>query len=166
MNQTVVLAVLALTWGCAQRSTPADASGNRAEGRYRVGDPGEGWRAQRPGGADKAWFHPQLGAAIYTDSNCGRRYVDDRLPQLAKHLTHGIVTDGPLSELDGTLDGRASLTSTFDGRLDGVEIKLGVVVTKKHQCTYDLLLVSPPDVFDNAWTAFESVVQGFAVRRP
>jgi len=149
--------------GCRKDPTGAgDAA--RSEGRYDVASPGEGWVAQRPGGADKAWFHPDLGAAIYTDSNCGSRFEDSPLADLATHLTYGIARGAPTREERLELDGREALLRVHDGALDGVAVTVGAIVTKKHRCTYDMLFISAPASFEAGWPAFVGLSTGFRVR--
>jgi hypothetical protein len=164
MKRRTLLLIPVLALGCGKDPAKADArSTGRAEGRYDLGTPGEGWTSQRPGGADKAWFHPTHGAAIYTDSNCGSRYEDSPLSDLVNHLTYGIARGGPVSEDTLKLDERDALIRVYDGALDGVPVKVGALVTKKHRCTYDMLYIAPPATFDTGWPSFVTVAQGFRV---
>lgn len=155
----LLVGLLALP-ACASRHRKA----SRLEGHYDTGSPGDAWEKVDPGGADYAWFSPDLAATIYADSNCGSRYDDRALDALADSVAFGMVMDEPLSQEARTIDGRDGLVRTADGTLDGVAFRLGVVVLKKDQCVYDLLLVSPRSRFDQAWDGFESVLAGFATR--
>ena len=160
-----VLPTCTLMLGCAKDPTAADTrSTGRAEGHYDVVPPGEGWVSQRPGGADKAWFHTTIGATIYTDSNCGARFEDSALTDLSTHLTYGIARGAPVTEERLVLDDREALMRVYEGALDGVAVNVGVLVTKKHRCTYDMLLISPPHGFDATWPDFVRVATGFRVR--
>ena len=164
MTARLLFLVHAMGVGCAKAPAAADGDrSSRAEGRYALGDPGEGWKPQRPGGADKAWFHADHAAAIYADSNCGRRYEDSSLSDLLTHLTYGISRGDALSEETLQLDGRAALMRVHAGSLDGVAIKVGALVTKKHRCNYDMLFIAPPSTFDVGWPGFVEVVRGFSV---
>ncbi len=132
---------------------------------YSVGNPGEGWKAQSPGSADHAWYHPEIFGTIYTSANCGKRYEDGRLEDLATHLTFGIASGLPTRDEMLRLDNRDALVRIWDGNIDGVAVKVGAVVTKKNDCLYDLLYFAPPTTFDAGWPAFRNVVDGFQARR-
>ena len=149
---------LALGCGPKKKNTPKKA-------RYTVGSPGDTWRAQSPGSADQSWFHPKRASVIYTSANCGKRYEDGRLEDLSTHLTFGIASGEPLREEHTRLDSREALIRVYDGQLDGIAVRLGAVVTKKHDCLYDLLYIAPPVHFDVGWSDFVQVVEGFGVTR-
>lgn len=144
---------------------PACASSRQArrlEGRYQVGEPGDTWSRVRSGGADKAWFHEGLSATIYADSNCATRFDDRPLDKLAQSVVYGIATSpSALRSESRTIDGRDSHLRVVDGRVDGVVVRVGVAVLKKHECVYDLLYLAPPTTFDSGWDAFEQVLAGF-----
>jgi len=133
--------------------------------RYTVGSPGDGWQAQPAGSADQSWYHPKRSAVIYTSANCGDRYEDGRLADLSTHLTFGIAHGSPLRDETTHLDSREALIRVYDGQLDGVAVRVGAVVTKKHDCLYDMLYIAPPSTFDGGWTDFVQVIEGFAVSR-
>lgn len=145
-------------WGCAHRKA------QRMEGRYALGTPGSDWERMKPGDADRAWFARGLSASIYADSNCASRYEDGKLDDLLTHLTFGVAEGEPTHEEELVLDGRIALVRTWSGSLDGLQVRVGAMVTKKHQCIYDVLYVAPPATFDTGWDAFLSVVHGFGTR--
>lgn len=155
------LLLLAALIGCGPKSS---RTATRAEGRYSVTKPTGDWSRVNPGGADKAWFHSDLGATIYFDSNCMARFDDGRLPDLITHLTFGLAQNEPIREESMTLDGRAALLRVYDGALDGVPVRVGAVVTKKDRCLYDGLYIAAPKNFEEGWGAFVEVVSGFKTR--
>lgn len=159
MKRFVALAVSALLLSaCAPKKRQA----RKAEGNYDIGAPGAGWEAVKPGGADFAWFHSELGASIYTDSNCLVRFDDSPLSRLTDGMVFGVAEGEPLRDEERSIDGRAGLLRAWDGRLDGVPVRIGVAVLKKDRCVYDLTLLAPPDGFAAGWDAFERVLAGFA----
>lgn len=139
--------------------------GATKQARYTVGSPGEDWRAQAPGSADHSWYHPKSAAVIYTSANCGARYEDGRLEDLSTHLTFGIARGEPLREEQTRLDNRDALIRVHEGSLDGIAVRVGTAVTKKHDCLYDMIYIAPPTAFDDRWGAFVQVIEGFAVTR-
>lgn len=158
LSVALCLIVLPLV-GCAGRQA------SRLEGRYTLGDPGDGWRSVRPGGADFAWYNESLRATLYGDSNCAGRYEDGRLPDLAKHLTVGIADEEIVFEETHSLAGREAYTARRRGQLDGVAVEVGVTVLKKDACVYDMVLIAPPGApFEAAWSDFRGAVSDFETK--
>ena len=89
------------------------------EGRYLTGMPGDPWVEVNPGSADHAWFNQEQSAAIYTDSNCGRRYEDGSLDSLIDHVTRGIAQGEPSREINLQLADRDALVRAWSGVMDG-----------------------------------------------
>ncbi len=134
----------------------------KLEGQYATGLPAPSvWIRVDPGGADRAWYCGQLGAVIYTDSNCGVRFLDGRPDQLVDHLLWGFDEPVEISRETHTVDGRDAVMSVRSGRLDGIDVQVGVVVLKKSACTYDLVYLAPPQNFEAGWPAFQAVIDGF-----
>jgi hypothetical protein len=155
LSAAICLLALQLV-GCAGRQA------SRLEGRYTLGDPGDGWKSVRPGGADFAWYNESLRATLYGDSNCADRYEDGPLRDLAKHLTVGIADDELVFEETHSLAGREAYTARRRGQLDGVPVEVGVTVLKKDQCVYDMVLIAPPGApFEAAWSDFRGAVGDF-----
>ena len=146
--------VLLLALACGGRGS------RRLEGRYDLGDPGAGWVTVQPGGADRAWRNEALAATLYADSSCGERFDDAALPRLHASLTAG-VAGAVVREEPRTVDGREALLRIQDGRLDGVDVRVGVLVLKKDACLYDLVYIAPPSSFDKGLPAFEALISAF-----
>ena len=146
---------------CGPKTSPEARKSNE---NYVVPAPVGDWSRVRPGGADKAWFNRNLSATIYFDSNCKERFEDGTLSALLTHLTFGMVQNDPLREDSMTLDGRDALLRVYDGKLDGVEVRVGAVVTKKNMCLYDGLYIAPPSRFEDGWGQFVEMVSGFRTR--
>ncbi len=156
------LALLVLAAGCMPASY---RQAKRLEGHYVTGDPGAGWHAVQPGGADKAWYNDSIRASIYTDSNCGTHYRELRLPDLALESLAGLRDTRTLTEADRTLDGRTALLRVTSGTLDGIPVTVANTVTNKDACTYDLNYIAPAAAFDAGFAAYQAVVDGFVATR-
>lgn len=151
-----------LVAGCMSRSA---RESQRLEGRYSLGEPGQGWKSVSAGGADYAFRNDDLSATLYTDSNCGARYEDSPLPKLAASAIFGVAEGEPSFQDTGKLDGRTFYSLRQRGTLDGVPVELGVLVVKKDQCVYDMVVIAPPDGrFEGAWEAFQATAAGFRTR--
>ncbi len=144
--------------GCMPASHRA---ARRLEGRYATGKPGSGWTSVAPSGADFAWFNESFGAMIYTDSNCGPRYAESKVEDLAAELLAGLRGVTGEREEYRDIGGREGVLRVHRGKLDGVEVRLGLAVVNRDACNYDFTLIANPDQFDAAWPAYEAVIDGF-----
>ena len=159
-RQLLLVAACAVATGCM----PAGWRQARLlEGKYTTGKPGSGWAAVEPGGADRAWNNTEIGATIYTDSNCGNRFREARVEDLATELTAGFqgVTDD--LEVKQAIGPREGVVRTHTARLDGVPVRLGVAVVNHDWCTYDFVLIAPMGQLDPVWPDFQAVLDGFRV---
>lgn len=134
------------------------------EGRYVLGAPGTGWDRVDPGGADHAWYSRGLAATIYADSNCGPRYTESIVENLATELLAGVRDVVTQRDEPMQLGGREGVLRVHAGRLDGVPITLAFGVVNKGACTYDFTYISPPGNFDAGWGAYAAVLDGFRTR--
>lgn len=105
-----------------------------------------------------------LGATIVTDALCGPKFDDAPLPRLAKELFQRLQERRITSEKAFTLDGRAALRMQGGGRMDGVPIRMDVVVMKKDFCLYDFVYFAPPATHGQGVGDFEGYVHGFRTR--
>lgn len=144
---------------CARKS---EREARKAEGSYELGDL-PGWeRTKDAGGADYAWVKPELGAAIFADSNCGPRYEDAKLEDLVEKQLAGLQDGDTVLSEALTLAERDALRTRHLGRLDGVPVELGTTVLKKHFCTYDIVLIAPRGApFEEAWGDYVTATDGF-----
>jgi hypothetical protein len=137
----------------------------KLEGRYTTGDPGSGWTIVEPGGADRAWSHRASGATIYSDSNCGNRFKEARVEDLATELVAGFQGATQDLEVKQQIGPREGVVRTHTARLDGVPVRLGVAVVNHDWCTYDFVLVAPIGELDNLWPSYQAVLDGFVIDR-
>lgn len=164
MKGSVALALVAsgLLTGCMPASWQA---ARQLEGKYRIGSPGAGWVSVAPGGADHAWLNEAAGASLYTDSNCGSRFREARVEDLATELTAGFRDTLQDLEITRTIGPREGIVRAHTGRLDGVPVRFGIAVVNHDWCTYDFVLIAPPGKLDELWPAYEAVLDGFAPGR-
>jgi hypothetical protein len=159
-SSAVLLALAALlTVGCTPRKARL---ARKLEGRYTTGAPDRAsWMWVDPGGADRAWFNGHLRASIYTDSNCGPRFLDGHPQLLLRHLMYGLDEATELRDEPYLVGGRQGRLCVQRGTLDGIEVQVGAVVFNRGACTYDMVYIAAPERFEQGWPTFEGVVQGF-----
>lgn len=156
MNRAAWLGLLLLA-GCLPASY---RQARRAEGHYGLVGPGEGWRPVAAGGADRAWYHQAFRASIYADSNCGPRFRDLRVEDLATEIVAGLQDLETLREEPLQIARRAALLRVTRGNLDGVTVQVGATVVNRAPCTYDFVVIAPPDRFEAAMVGYERVLAG------
>ncbi len=148
-----------LVGGCTPRKV---RQARKLEGRYHTGIPNPAvWASVDPGGADRAWYSEPLRASIYTDSNCGPRFLDSQPSLLLEHLMHGLEDHEEITNQPRQVARRTGRLCVRQGTLDGVPVRVGAVVFNRGACTYDLVYIAPPDGFTHGWDDFEAVVDGF-----
>lgn len=172
----LLLACLGAVGGCrggwdrghlyVQRWKPA-WRGQYKEATYRVGDPGADWRPHAEKGAQVAWRNRRAPGVIQVRSQC-QEHGDSSLEQFTDHLRIDFDAWSVVEQRFVTLVDREAVRTTVDARLDGVPVKLELVVLKKNGCLFDLSYVAVPSSFAPGLPAFERVVQGFSfpVGRP
>jgi hypothetical protein len=131
--------------------------------RYTATMP-RGWQEGMTPPGDFAFYSPELGATLYADTSCGKRYHDAPLNILANHLVMGFADLVDVEQTEFMLDGRAALERTASGTLDGVPVTLGLTVLKNGPCVFDLIYVGHPDHRDEGLAAFRTFRDGFKAR--
>ena len=132
---------------------------------YRVSAPSREWKEVKEGGADRAWYNPKLQGIIYVDSNCDKKFEDRRLDDSYKSLTKGITIGQPIRKSTLTIDERDALFITQNGVVDGVPIRVGVVLISKNQCLYDFIYIAPRPNFVQGVDTLLSVAQSLNTNR-
>ncbi len=121
------------------------------------------WREVRRG-AESVAFHHGGGGTIAVDTTC--EDADDvPLDVSTNHLLIGIEERREHGRARLTVDGRRALRTRVDGVLDGVRVAMDLVVVKKDGCTWDLVLVAAPEVFERRRPEFDRFLAAFALVR-
>lgn len=123
------------------------------------------WKLVDPGGADKAWWHKQAGATLYTDSNCEKAYSDSALPRLARAQAAAIDAPELVSENVHMLAKRAAYTAHYSGHVDGVPVAVITTVLKKANCIYDFVLIAPVVGAEALRSDYEAHVASFRIKK-
>jgi hypothetical protein len=131
---------------------------------YRAGALGSDWKPNRDYTADFSFYNLRLGATIYGDTSCGRRYEDAPLTVLINHLVLGFTDVQTVSQTERELASRGAMERIAHGRLDGAPISLGLTVVRKGPCVFDLVLIAPPTGFEESLIDYRTFVDGFEAR--
>jgi hypothetical protein len=162
---TGALVALVALEGATACAPAAHRRAQRLEGRYTLGNPGEGWVEVPAGGADRAWRNERAGATLYADSNCGPRFDEQHAGALATELLGGLQDVVRVEERALPLAGRVGVARTHTARLDGVPVHLVIGVLNRDACTYDFVVIAPPEHAALADAGWRTAVEGFAPTR-
>lgn len=110
-------------------------------------------------GMDKAWQDKKSGNTLGYISECGGRELS--LDQLENEARSVLVASQLTNRLTGEFNQRESLESWSEGLVDGVKVRLAILVFKKNGCQYTLTYAGPAKSFNLSATAFTNFKQGF-----
>lgn len=131
------------------------------EATYQFGLPGPGWQALAQKGAQVAWYHDGLGAAIVLDSQCDM-HGDSSLEQFTDHLRIDFREWEIQSQERVSLVQRDAVRTVVLASIDGViRTQMEIYVVKKNGCLFDLEYIAPPRSFEAGRADFARVVDGF-----
>jgi hypothetical protein len=162
MRTSTLLLALSVS-GCASAQFQNDIYRDK-EASFEVGPLGRGWTRGGMHGADLVFVHPE-GGTILANATC-KDVSDVPLDVLANQELFGV--DGQQEERREmfTLDGRVALREELSGTLDGVRVRMDLVVLKKDDCTYDLSLIASADAFEAREADFWRFVRAFRALSP
>ena len=107
------------------------------------------------------FYNDNYKASITTDAFCGKSFTDRPLDALAGELTSVLSDRTTVSTQDMMLDGRGALRVFVEGKMDGVPLKMDVVVIKKNNCNFDFVSVTPTDASNEVKNDFEGFLKSF-----
>ncbi len=130
-------------------------------GRFEIGKLPPPWKGPRLELKQLVYKNNEIGGTIVTDARCGPKFDDAPVSRLAYDLFERLDNKSIGGMKKMTLDGRAGVRVSGSGSLDGVLLKMDVVVVKKDFCLYDFVYFAPPRSFSNGIKDFEGYLNGF-----
>ncbi len=158
MKRAFAVLLAAALLGACGKKPPSSAE----KVDFRHGTLPAAWVETRLDGLTAAWFNEALGATIGLGAQC-KELEDIGLHALAQQALVGVERREILEQTTIPIDGREAEDWVVKGSMDGVEVRLNLVVHRDSDCVYDLNLVSRPDTFDAARVDFRRFVTGFTV---
>ena len=126
---------------------------------YQISQPSFDWQAIPQNAADYAWRHPDQYATIYVKSNCGSYFEDRTLEDSILSLTRGLHTSTPITQESIRIANRKGMFQVMDSEVDGIPLRLGMLVVSKNNCLYDFLLIAPKKFFADSVADFLQTAQ-------
>ena len=126
---------------------------------YQVANPSRLWIEVSQTPADRAWRNAKLNSLIYVKANCGNYFEDRNLEDSLLSLTRGLNVNNPINTESIIISGRKGLFQVQDSEVDGVPLRLGILVVSKNNCLYDFLFISPRKHFAEGIGDFMNTAQ-------
>ncbi|GIL17623.1 MAG: hypothetical protein BroJett040_13740 [Oligoflexia bacterium] len=108
---------------------------------------------------DQAWQSKNTGNTIAYLSECGGS--DISLKQMETESLSAISQPNILESKTGTYNDRESLESLAAGKVDGIEIKMKLILFKKNNCNYTISYIGRKDPFSAEENYFQKFISGF-----
>jgi hypothetical protein len=155
----VVLPLLAFV-ACGGPSAGFENGVYRGHGvAFGMGDIPSAWHRVDVEDAPLA-FRDDHGSSVLVNVQCNLRADDVPLLALTNQLVMGTTSRETVKDETISLDGRDAYHTVMRAKLDGVALVWDVYVMKKDGCVYDIVLVAPPERFEQGRAAFERFATG------
>ena len=151
----------------------ADTTAGKLNGRiyetkdtsYQIGELSSDWKRIDIKGGDLAYWNESIKTTITVNSTCTKNNEKAKysLRALSEQLLVGIADKELVSGKEIDLNGEKALVSVYSGKLQGVPVKLGMVVIKNGQCIYDFTSASSPQNFDAGFRDLDSFISDFKI---
>ena len=160
----MLLLLLAAPLAGCRRVSFDDSVLTKPDVRYRVGTLPAHWKQVWLEGNDLAFSEPGTGRALSVNATC-EGHDDPPLTVLTRHLLTGFTERQEVSQQLIPLSGREALRSRYLAKMDGVPVRLELVVLKKDTCVFDFSYVAPPEEAEARLADFEGLLGGFEMER-
>ena len=150
--------MILLLGGCVSIELPGSKSKPAQNVAYNP--PHAPFRDLKGGGFDKAWLSEKTGNTIAYISDCGNGN-DPSLQQIEAESLSSLNNLQTLSSEEVSFNGRAALSSTSAGTLDGVPVRLSLLVFKKNGCNFTLSYGGTEKQFSSEVSQFEDFKRNF-----
>lgn len=109
---------------------------------------------------DYAWQSQKTGNTIAVITDCSA-HSDTPLKSLENETLAALSDIKILSTEPGMFNGRESLMTSAEGKVDGVPVEISVLTFKKNACNYTLNYLGKKASFESEEKEFKKFVQGF-----
>lgn len=113
--------------------------------------------------ADQAWQSSQSGNTIAVLSECSEQ-KDPSLLTLESETIQALTNYQVISSESFQFQDRGARRSLVEGTVDGIPVRMDVVVVKKNACSYTLTYMGRANGFEKDRSAFEQFLMGFEIR--
>lgn len=111
---------------------------------------------------DNAWLSKSSGNTISFLSECNNP-IDPTIDQIEQDSISGINQIEIIQSDTLTFNQRETKNTTIRGKIDGISIKMQLIVFKKNNCSYTILYGGIETVFDSEYSIFKHFLDTFKV---
>lgn len=155
----ILLLVTSLTmWGCVSVKLN-DGKGKQAED-INLTPPAKPFAAVNSESADRAWQSAKSGNIIAFTSECSSAH-DSSLNALTSESLGALTNIAILKEEHLSYNSREGLLTKAAGKVDGIDVKLTLLVFKKNGCNYVLSLSGRTSGFEADAPIFKEFLDNF-----
>ena len=109
---------------------------------------------------DAGWKNSSKGSSISYKSTCGDA-LDLPLEGVQQSMLYGIDNIKVIKSIRMTYNEREALNSVVDGKVDGVDTKMEIMILKKNRCTYMISYVAIRKSYESDQPAFQNFLKSF-----
>lgn len=160
LEGALVLILFTLS-ACASRHITDGFLVDEARG-FRIPMLRDGWRQIEVEGTELAFRAEPDGQVAALVVGCEEEQPTT-LRLLARRLFFGITPKKVVAQNVASLNGIEAVHTMLMGRLQDTEVMVSSYVAKDGECTYDLIYVAPPALFQERLPEFERFVKGWAL---
>ncbi len=120
-----------------------DKDNNSAKNiHYKVTFELKGWQPLKDGQSDYAWMNQDDGRVLISNSFCNE-YQNQSLNNLALKTINSLSEGKLMRERIVTFYDREALEVEGQGKVDGVGVHLKMLNTRRHNCYFDFIAITP-----------------------
>lgn len=143
--------------GCVSVNLGSGKVSRSSEVKFRA--PSGGFKSVTNSNADHAWQNSDTGNTISFLTECPP--PDSSLEGMTEEFTNVLKGKQVKDRKEDFFNGREALHTWYEGKLDGISMKVHSLVFKKNGCSYLLTFVGRAKVFDKDQSTFNEFISGF-----
>lgn len=156
--QIFFLTILITMSGCVSVNIPQPKVSKAEKISYK--EPQKPFRALVTENADKAWQSAATGNTISYNSECNSP-AETQLKTLESESFNSLTKPEVLSSQATVFDGREALESLGQGSVDGIPVKMALLIYKKNNCNFTISFVGRKTKLDSEKNQFNEFKNSF-----
>lgn len=158
-----ILLLSAALMGCTVRYGLNGDTYRDRDVTYQIVEPGQDWKKVNIRDADIAYLNTKDDATLLYNSRCKPRN-DVPLEALSWHLLIGMTDQSVVSSEKIPFADREALVQTVNAKVDGVARTIQLLVLKKDDCIFDIVLACDPQSFASHEQLFKDIVAHYTAQ--
>ncbi len=161
MRTTTFAICLLILSACVSVKLATEDRARVAPNKIHYDNPGKPFKKTDLSQADGAWQSPSTGNSISFFSDCKANTLP--LKVIRTNTFSGVEALKVIDEVIINYNDREALRSIVLGKMEGVPIKINLIIFKKNMCTYSLSYIALIDQYNKELTNFTKFTESFKV---